>query len=179
MTKSSCHPNTLGTLKRNRFGVRSTESIKLWLWMQESRRPSPLGAWNVHKGLMWHKEANLTSRFSSKPRLITTASKSSARPPPPEFTLNWSSTEEMCPEPPQPPPKTALPVVPLRGGTEAHCGGSAHPVYTRRHALLTFQQVCFISLFFFSSGMEGVLCGGGGWGLKPICMQHVVEPPPQ
>lgn len=143
--KGQLVPQHTSNSDANPVGVRSTESIKLWLWMQWSRQPSPLGVWNVHKGLMWHKEANLTSRFSSKPRLITTASKSSASPPasppplppaPPEFTLNCSSTEEMCPEPPRPPSNR---VVPLCGSTEANGGGSTHPVYTRRHALLTFQ----------------------------------------
>lgn len=44
--------------------------------------------------------------------------------------------------------------------TEAHCGGLAHSVYRKGHAPLTFQQVCFISRFFFfkdwsSSGVGG------------------------
>lgn len=129
--------------------------------MEESRGPSLLGAWNMHKGLMWHKEANLTSRFSSKPRLITREQIPCKTP---KFTLNWSSIEE------DPPP----PVVPLHGGTEAHCGGSAHTVYTNRHALLTFQQVCFILRFsFLFFGKDGVwwrmedLGGLGGGRINP------------
>lgn len=57
--------------------------------------------------------------------------------------------------------------VPPPASTEAQCGGSAHSVYRKGHAPLTFQQVCFISRFFKDwSSSRG---GGGGTHLHAAC----------
>lgn len=136
--------------KAKQVGVRSTESIKLWLWMQESRRPSPLGAWNVHKGLMWHKEANLTSRFSSKPRLIT-ASKSSARPPP--SSRSTGPAQRKCAL--NPPPQNRPPSGPTARRHRSPLWRLRPPRgHTASHTVNVSAGLFYFTFLFFFSGME-------------------------